>query len=569
MRTTLQLLRVTIGQPQIEPFARSNDGDFDLYEVEMPVPAFRGFPPKWTFAVFDGARAGSRRDDNLLARAKTLIGTLKARPLVVFVSEDPYVRLGQAFEHGAPQNVFFVDDDLLERSESSCPPQLAPFVQAVRRRMQVREVVPYSPYQVESSVTGWQFFGRSQELKEITDRQGNLVVVGARRVGKSSLLKEVERIINNRPGESAYYIDLQNRTDQGDVIDAIVDRVSPKLLKRLDTAKELAQEEKTRKEEEKKKADQKKEEEEKRTSKKRLVDEAEYRHTGVLSVLLERLAKGNQRTTLLLDEIGNVLEKLEPDRWTILGTFRRFASGTNLRIVMSCFQEELAKKIDELKSPLVNFVTIKRLSVFSEADTREMVLSPLEFWSSPDQHAKDSLVNLVLASIGTHPYLLQYFCKALFEPIGQSREASLFNRARRILENRETLYREFSSPVDVIFYNLRWLTLKYLFLKRCLEAHENNQELRQAVIDDDWIEQRLRDVGLQSNDTSRWRLLQSLEMHGLTAATQFDRTRQTIASPLIYLYMRRIEGEKSIEKRLAKLAHEIQGERKEWGLSCV
>jgi len=559
MRTTLQLLRIAIGQPDIEPYVRSKDGDFDLYEVEMPVPAFRGFPPKWTFAVFDGARAGSKRDDNVLARAKTLIGTLKARPLVVFVSDDSYVRLGREFEQGEPQNVFFVDDDMLERREPSCQPQLAPFVQAVRRRMQVTEVVPYSPYQVEASVTGWQFFGRSRELREVTDRRGNMVVIGARRVGKSSLLKEAERIINSRPGNSAYYIDLQNRTDQGDVINAIVDRVSPKLLKRLDSSKELASAE----------DEEKRIEEEKKKSKKRFVEEAEYRHTGVLSVLLERLSKGTQRTTLLLDEIGNVLEKLEPDRWTILGTFRRFASGTNLRIVMSCFQEDLAKKIEDLKSPLVNFVNIMRLSVFSEADTREMVLSPLEFWSLPDHHTKETLINLVLASIGTHPYLLQYFCLALFEPIDESRDVPLIDRARRILDSKENLYRVFSSPVDVIFSNLRWLTLKYLFLKRCLEAHANNQELRQAFIDDDWIEERLREVGLRSNDTARWRLLQSLEMHGLTAATQFDRTRQMIASPLIYIYMRRIEGEKSLEKRLAKLAHEIHEERKEWGLSLA
>jgi len=559
MRTTLQLLRIAIGQPDIEPYVRSKDGDFDLYEVEMPVPAFRGFPPKWTFAVFDGARAGSKRDDNVLARAKTLIGTLKARPLVVFVSDDSYVRLGREFEQGEPQNVFFVDDDMLERREPSCQPQLAPFVQAVRRRMQVTEVVPYSPYQVEASVTGWQFFGRSRELREVTDRRGNMVVIGARRVGKSSLLKEAERIINSRPGNSAYYIDLQNRTDQGDVINAIVDRVSPKLLKRLDSSKELASAE----------DEEKRIEEEKKKSKERFVEEAEYRHTGVLSVLLERLSKGTQRTTLLLDEIGNVLEKLEPDRWTILGTFRRFASGTNLRIVMSCFQEDLAKKIEDLKSPLVNFVNIMRLSVFSEADTREMVLSPLEFWSLPDHHTKETLINLVLASIGTHPYLLQYFCLALFEPIDESRDVPLIDRARRILDSKENLYRVFSSPVDVIFSNLRWLTLKYLFLKRCLEAHANNQELRQAFIDDDWIEERLREVGLRSNDTARWRLLQSLEMHGLTAATQFDRTRQMIASPLIYIYMRRIEGEKSLEKRLAKLAHEIHEERKEWGLSLA
>jgi hypothetical protein len=536
MRTTLQLLRVAIGQPKVEPVSRRREGNFDLYEVEMPVPEFRGFPPKWTFAVFDGAAAGPRRgDDSQLAKARQLVDSLRSRPLTVVVSEDPEFRPGREFELTAPPNVFFVDDDLLERKEVLCSPQLAPFVQAVRRRMPMTAVaLPNSPYQCEGSVTGWRFFGRARELKEVTDRRDNMVVVGARRVGKSSLLKEAERIINSRPNEAAHFVDLQNLTNQGQVIDAIIEKVSLKSMQRL-------------------------------------VDESEFRHTNVLSVLLERLARGNRRTTLLLDEIGNVLENLEPDRWTILGTFRKYASDSNLRIIMSCFQEELAEKIEELKSPLINFVKIMRVGVFSEPDMREMVLSPLEFWSSPDHHTKESLINLVLGSIGTHPYLLQYFCQALFDPATdqpRDRQLPLIDRARQILDTKESLFNSFTSAVDLIFYRLKWLTLKYLFLKRCWEAIEPRGEgLRQAVIDDDWVESRLKEVGLLSNDTSRWRLLQSMEMHGLTVAMQFDRRRQAIASPLIFLYMRRIEGDSSIRKRLTKLAQEIRGESKEWGLS--
>ncbi|MEZ4613924.1 MAG: hypothetical protein R2867_00215 [Caldilineaceae bacterium] len=48
-----------------------------------------------------------------------------------------------------------------------------------------------SPYETSKPVTGSRFFGREAEVRRIISSDANFAIMGIRRIGKTSLLKEI------------------------------------------------------------------------------------------------------------------------------------------------------------------------------------------------------------------------------------------------------------------------------------------------------------------------------------------------------------------------------------------
>src|SRR5262249_39969629 len=117
---------------------------------------------------------------------------------------------------------------------------------------------------------------------------------------------------------------------------------------------------------------------------------------------------------------------------------------------------------------------------------------------------------------------------------------------------------------EEIFYNLRWATLQYLFLKRCAEAGDR---LRHAMINDDWVIGTLAGLGYQATTQKRRNLLDALEMYGLCTAFEQDRRRQLIASPVLYQVIKKTE--ESVPSLLNRLRADVAREARIWGLEPV
>ncbi len=79
------------------------------------------------------------------------------------------------------------------------------------------KVTQLSPYQTRSGLNkDTVFFGRTQILSEILNRDpSNYLLVGARQIGKSSLLKHIQRRYHEHPLLDCHYITLQNDNLQG------------------------------------------------------------------------------------------------------------------------------------------------------------------------------------------------------------------------------------------------------------------------------------------------------------------------------------------------------------------
>ena len=77
--------------------------------------------------------------------------------------------------------------------------------------------MPYSYYQPYvfdsmSKMPPEMFFGRTDELQKIEDRNGIHMLYGGRQLGKSALLKRAKLSINGISGQKAVYIDIKNKT---------------------------------------------------------------------------------------------------------------------------------------------------------------------------------------------------------------------------------------------------------------------------------------------------------------------------------------------------------------------
>ncbi len=88
------------------------------------------------------------------------------------------------------------------------------------------ELSTLSPYVVRGPVPGSMFFGRESEIKTIsqTIQRGNHAVVGGRRIGKSSVLLRLKRLLGDDPRYRPIYLDCEARFDYEGFFDGLVEQ---------------------------------------------------------------------------------------------------------------------------------------------------------------------------------------------------------------------------------------------------------------------------------------------------------------------------------------------------------
>jgi hypothetical protein len=555
MQTPSKLLSLAIGNPQSEPHTETRDAPelpptFRVFDVTLPLPEFRGLPPTWTFVILDhAAKAKTQRSiDKTFDDARAILAREPDSSRVILVSDDPDVHLGEEFEV-SPRSVFCLDATDLEH-HAKAEPRRAPFANAIRRKWsRVRGLSrTLSPYMRGTPIDeSWRFFGRENELEELVFGNENVVIVGARRIGKTSLMAEAERQIQQR-GEKAFYVNVQSAVNVRDIVHAIVREVD------LGAVVDAARRSKT-------------------------IGES------LLSNTLRRLTQSKVRTTLFIDELGVALKYTQNIGWDVLGVLRENSQHGKLRIVVSCFQEYFLRQQDKFDGPLVNFGHTMRVGTFGEEEIQDFVLSPIEFWMPPKylQHKKE-ISELVRSRVGGSPYLLAYFGSALFEEVMKT-EASgergktakrreLSGESESLLDvAKRLLYRELQRTMDPPIREINQTilnhpTLKYLYLRRCYIADKQDHKLQSATISDSWIESTLRELGYASTDRGRTNLIDGLVMRGLCAQDPRNPREYRITAPAFYYFLKHGEGPGGdLTSLLDRLRKDISNEEmKEWDL---
>lgn len=518
-----------------DPLPDVGSGYFDNYRVHLPIERFRGLFPDWHFAILkpDSLKRQPRGTKAVLDEAKRLVETLDRKASLFLVSTEPVIRLVDHFEITG-KNVFYLDANQIPKGElANTDVTRSPMIGALRRKGLTKEPTSgeLCPYVRAKPVEGWRFFGRKRPLREVIETQANLVLVGPRRVGKTSLLQEAKRLLNQR-GETVYHLDVQNCTSAAQVSSLILEAISPR-------------------------------------EKVRAVRHGQALGERVLTFALKDMAHSKRRVTLILDEIGNVIKRLDDhenddeERWKFLGSLRKYSQQHgNLRIILSCFQEAFIQQVENFDGPLVNFGATLRLEPFSPEELEDFLYLPLEIWKPLERKVKEELRILVTRMIGRHPYFLQFFCEELFRRMMEKDAPPLIDIAKIIV--RRDLGLCFSDPVEQVFRRIPSSLLKYCYLIRCCEAENAGTQLFETEIDDDWLVATLARLGYSAKYEDRRMILEGLEIHGLSAAIGFNRGRQRIAIPIIYYFLKEIEP--PVERIIDRYSSDIPLEEFIWKL---
>ncbi|NOK57765.1 MAG: hypothetical protein GFH27_549287n69 [Chloroflexi bacterium AL-W] len=244
-----------------------------------------------------------------------------------------------------------------------------------------------SPYETAASVTGSRFFGREYEISRILERPNtNHLILGIRRIGKTSLLKEVERRLREDEGESSphiIYLDCSDLVSADDYIQAVVRKLNPKELPRLHL----------------------------------------QNYCFFFPDFLERMQRMyKHKIIFLLDEIDNLIIA-QRERWDLFRMLRASSNKGVFRYICAGFREAMQEQFTNA-SPLFNFAQEVRLNEFSWKQARELIVLPMAHLGVTFQHKNDILSRIYEKTAG-NPNLIQYYCMVLLRHLDKNDQRAI------------------------------------------------------------------------------------------------------------------------------------------------
>jgi hypothetical protein len=244
-----------------------------------------------------------------------------------------------------------------------------------------------SPYEISKPVTGSRFFGRESDLRRILyGGDSNYAVMGIRRIGKSSLLREVERRLQEQAQEMAhetlspedaarriFYKDCSSITSSAALLHAIVSYYHPQELARLNNRQ----------------------------------------FPLFFPDFVRRMAKryGGQ-LVFLLDEFDALL-RAEFGNEEFLDQLRASSNEGHCRFVFAGFRD-LLNETSSMRSPFFNFAKPVRLKEFGREDATMLILQPLENLRIRLER-RDEIVERIYTETSGQPNLIQYYCTYLVD----------------------------------------------------------------------------------------------------------------------------------------------------------
>jgi hypothetical protein len=234
-----------------------------------------------------------------------------------------------------------------------------------------------SPYETRSPVTGSRFFGRDAEVTRIlSNPDTNHNILGIRRIGKTSLLREVERILReNEDPSHVVYLECSDLLSTDDYIREVVRKLNPRELPRLHMQKYIF----------------------------------------FFPDFLERMSRAlHSKLIFLLDEVDNLVIMQRGD-WELFRMLRASANKGACQYIMAGFREAMKEQY-LLDSPFYNFGQEIRLSEFSRLQAHELITTPMENLRVHFKN-KEEVVSRIYDETAGQPNLIQYYCLILLRQL--------------------------------------------------------------------------------------------------------------------------------------------------------
>ncbi len=254
-----------------------------------------------------------------------------------------------------------------------------------------------TPYETSKPVTGSRFFGREFEVRRILQTaDSNFAIMGIRRIGKTSLMREIERQLKEQAQEAEndetiaggdaariLFMDCSAISSPNHFIQEVVRKLRPQELTRL-------------------------------SSKQFPIYFPDF---------LERMAQRyGGPIVFFLDEFDKVLTWHYEDD-SLLNALRASSNQGHSRYIVGGFREVM-RAFSDLESPLYNFARPIRLKEFSREQAAAMILGPLEKLGVQFERRND-VVNRIFDETAGQPNLIQFYCSILVERLDREGSRSI------------------------------------------------------------------------------------------------------------------------------------------------
>jgi hypothetical protein len=237
-----------------------------------------------------------------------------------------------------------------------------------------------APYETRAPVTGSRFFGREYEISRIVGNPDtNHAILGIRRIGKTSLLRELERILKEAQDPAhIVYLECSDLLTTDDYIREVVRKLNPRELPRLHLQKYIF----------------------------------------FFPDFLERMARASgSKLIFLLDEVDNLVLMQRGD-WELFRMLRASANKGACQYVMAGFREAMREQYI-LDSPFYNFAQEIRLSEFTRRQAQDLIVTPMENLRVRIRN-KEEVVGRIYDETAGQPNLMQYYCTILLRKLDQT-----------------------------------------------------------------------------------------------------------------------------------------------------
>lgn len=245
-----------------------------------------------------------------------------------------------------------------------------------------------SPYQIGGGVNKEAvFFGRRELLAQIINRDpANYLLVGGRQMGKSTLLKALERRYADNPQVLCSYHNLSNEV----------------LVPRLAQALHLP-----------------------------TTDDAEV----LAGALEQRIQQSGQRFIFLIDEADRFISHEQQRGYPILNVFRRLSEQGQCNFILAGFWQLYQHAVLDYQSPLRNFGEVLEVGALENQACAQLATEPMH---SMRLHYTDStLVEQLIQRCGQRANLIAYACHHLIQSLPAKQRLITAGDVQRVLNSRE------------------------------------------------------------------------------------------------------------------------------------
>jgi hypothetical protein len=246
-----------------------------------------------------------------------------------------------------------------------------------------------APYETRMPVTGGRFFGRQREIDQVLRHPNtNYLFIGIRRIGKTSLLKEIKRRMDriDPPDENQMrrlYVDCTVIGSGEEFLQTLASELDPSELKLL-----LGRAAQAR------------------------------RYQGLMFDRFASLHGGP--VTFLLDELDRLLT-IE-DRGDLFDVLRAVSVAGKARFIMAGFRRAMEASTNQ-QLPFLSRAEPVHLGRLGRSVVEHMVLAPMKQLRINFQN-QDEIIDRIFRETAGLPNYVQFYCKALLERLDEEDRGS-------------------------------------------------------------------------------------------------------------------------------------------------